>query len=103
MSDTPKIHATLSDLDASAKAGPFVQALKNNKRITFPDPGEMEWTEAIDLVDDITSNARAAMKKWLSEADYNKLLEAKLTLYQFSELGRRVGQHYQAILGEPGN
>lgn len=104
MSDTPKIHANLDDLDAAAQAGPFVQALNGGKRITFPDPGEMEWTAAEEFLQDIQSkNTRGMLEKWLSEADFKKLLDAKLNLYQISQLGKLVNNHYKAIFGDEGN
>lgn len=104
MTDAPKIHATLSDLDAASKAGPFVQGLNASKRITFPDPGEMEWTEAEEFLQDLQSqNTRGMLEKWLSEADFKKLMDAKLNLYQISTLGNLVNAHYEAIFGERGN
>lgn len=105
MTDAPKIHATLSDLDSAAKAGAFVQALNGGKRITFPDPGEMEWTAAEEFIQDIqgAASTKVMVEKWLSPADLKKLMEAKLNLYQMQELGRRIGNHYEALLGDQGN
>ncbi|WP_417372719.1 hypothetical protein [Glutamicibacter protophormiae] len=104
MTDAPKIHATLSDLDSAAKAGAFVQALNGGKRITFPDPGEMEWTAAEEFLQDLQSrDTRGMLEKWLSEADFKKLLDAKLNLYQISALGKLVNSHYEAIFGDQGN
>lgn len=104
MTDAPKINATMSDLDSVAQAGPFIQALSGGKRITFPDPGTMEWTKAEEFLEDLDkSNTRGMLEKWLSEADFKKLIDAKLNLYQIAELGRRVNAHYEAIFGPMGN
>jgi len=105
MSDAPKINSTMADLDSAAKAGSFRQALKGGKIITFPDIGEMGWIEAEEFAQDLmgAQSSATVMKKWLSEADYKKLLDAKLNLYQMNELGRRVMTHYESILGNQGN
>lgn len=100
MTDAPKINATMADLDAAAHAGPFRQALTGGKRITFPDPGEMEWTKAEEFLNDlIAASTQEMVKKWLSEEDFKKLMDAKLNLYQINELGRRIMAHYEAIFG----
>lgn len=104
MTDAPKINATLNDLDSGAQAGSFVLGLKGGKRITFPDPGAMEWTAAEEFLQDLQSqNTRGMLEKWLSPADFKKLLADKLNLYQISELGKLVNAHYEAIFGEQGN
>lgn len=105
MSDTPKIHSSLADLDAGSQAGPFRQALKGGKTIVFPDPGVMDWLEAEEFLQDIegATSTKGMVEKWLSPADFKKLVEAKLNLYQMKELGKKVGAHYKALFGDQGN
>lgn len=105
MTDKPQITATLADLDNSAKAGSYRQALNGGKIITFPDPGELGWEEAEEFLNDIQNakSTRKLVERWLSKADMDKLIAAKLTMYQMNELGRRVGEHYKALLGDQGN
>lgn len=105
MSDAPKIHSTMSDLDAAAQAGPYRHGLPGGKRITFPDPGEMDWMEAEAFLGDLegsTSN-REMLEKWLSKEDFKKLADSKINLYQLNALAQLVSKHYQAILGGQGN
>lgn len=101
--DHPKIHATLAGLDVDAKPEPFRFGLPGGKVITFPDPGEMEWTEAEDFMEQVQAGSnRAMMQRWLSEDDYQKLLDARLTLRQMAALGKAVGKHYEDVFGGPG-
>lgn len=105
MSDTPKIHSTMNDLDSASQAGPFRQSLKGGKIIAFPDPGVMDWLEAEEFLQDIqgAASTKVMVERWLSEADFKKLVDSKLNLYQMQELGKRVGEHYKALFGDQGN
>ncbi|NUP30348.1 MAG: hypothetical protein HOU01_01345 [Streptomycetaceae bacterium] len=100
-SDKPTIHATWAEIDKEAKElapGPFVQALPGNKRITFPDPLEMDWIEVEQFLSDVINRPNSeSFKRWLSEADYQKLADTKPTLAQVMVLAKRVQQHYGAV------
>jgi len=107
MADKPTINSTWADIDKDAKElapGPYVLALPGNKRITFPDPLEMDWIEVESFLSDVIDRPNSeSFKRWLSEADYEKLADAKPTLAQIMVISKRVQDHYGQIrdlLGE---
>ena len=104
MSDTPTIHAVLSQIETAASPEPFTLALSDNRRIAFPDPGDMRWEEAEQLLVDLSTPGRGRMvfRRWLSEADYDALMSEAITLKQMTALMDKLQAHYSAIFGQPG-
>lgn len=107
MADKPTINSSWADIDKEAKElapGPFVLALPGNKRISFPDPLSMNWLEVEGFMADILGSPNSeSFKKWLSEADYQKLEDANPSLAQIMVIARKLQAHYgqvQALLGE---
>ncbi|HET8536086.1 MAG TPA: hypothetical protein VFL73_02800 [Solirubrobacteraceae bacterium] len=107
MADKPTIHSTWAEIDKQASElspGPFVLTLPGNKRITFPDPLDMDWIEVEGFIRDIVSAPNSeSFKRWLSEEDYQKLADAKPSLKHVIVIARSVQEHYGAIadlLGE---
>lgn len=108
MATTPdriKVNDTLTSLDVQAAPEPYRFGLPGNKVITFPDPGEMDWNDAEKFMEDVTNpQARIVdlMKMWLSEEDFQTLLDAHLTLRQMLALFTKVGKHYGDVFGTLG-
>ena len=107
MADKPTINSTWADIDREAKdlaPGPFVQALPGNKRISFPDPLEMDWVDVEYFLSDVINRPNSeSFKRWLSEEDYQKLSDAKPSLAQVLVIAKRLQAHYGQIkdlLGE---
>jgi len=107
MADKPTINSTWADIDREASElapGPFVQALPGNKRITFPDPLEMNWLEVESFLSDIINRPNSeSFQQWLSEEDYQKLSDANPSLAQIMVIAKRLQAHYGQIrdlLGE---
>jgi hypothetical protein len=98
------ITASFADLEAEAKAEPFVYKTKAGVAIEFPDPFDMEFSEAEKFLSELVNmtDSEAALAKWLSEEDLATLLADKLTLRQMLGLINRVHAHYEAVLGTPG-
>lgn len=104
MSDKPTIHATLDDIEAEGKPEAFVFATKQGKRVTFPDVFAMDWIEGEKFLDDLSgdkSNSEV-MKRWLSDKDYQTLRDAGISLRGMGVLIQRVMNHYQGVVGTPG-
>ena len=103
MTDKPKIHATLDDLETEGKPEPYVFMTKENKRVTFPDLFEMEWEEAEKFLFDMENKPNSeVLKEWLSAKDLAALKESKLSLRQMNILLHKVMAHYQGIVGGQG-
>lgn len=107
MTDSPTINSSWAEIDKGAKEiapGPFVQGLPGNKRISFPDPLAMDWLEVEQFISEIINRPNSeTFKRWLSEADYKKLADAKPSLAQVLVISQKVQAHYGAIrdlLGE---
>jgi len=107
MTDKVTINSSWAEIDKDAKQlapGPFIQGLPGNKRITFPDPLEMDWVEVEGFLSDVINRPNSeSFKKWLSEADYQKLADAKPSLAQIMVIAKKVQAHYGAVadlLGE---
>ena len=95
--------AALDKLDGAAAAAPFRFGLKN-KLITFPDPMELDALETEKFLQDMQSISApmAALHRWLSETDYQAIVDAHLTGRQVMLLLREANKHYERALGEPG-
>lgn len=105
--DKPVISATLASLDVEAAPAAFVYGTKSGKRITFPDPGEMDWEQAEQFMLDISGNGgpvsnAEALEKWIGKAGLDALREDHLTLRQFMALMAKVQGHYASAFGTPG-
>lgn len=103
-SDNPLQNATLARLDKTEEPGPYEYIGRNGKtKITFPDPGEMDWLEAEEFLADITTEKDShVLKKWLSDEDYQKALGEKWTLREKNRVLRDVLGHYEDIFGTQG-
>lgn len=102
--DKPTIHATLKDLDQEVRPAPFTYMTKANKRVVFPDPGEMGWEEADQFTRDLNGAmpARTFLIKYLGEKGFEALEAEKFTGYQMTNFMTRVIKHYKEFLGAPG-
>lgn len=104
MSDSRKPDVILAQLEVE-EVGPYVVGLSNSKRISFPDPGAMNAFEADEFATDLMSAKSAAdvFKRWLSEADFQKLKEEKnFNLYKMKKLMSTLQKHYEAAFGTQG-
>ena len=107
MTDKVSINSSWADIDKDAKElapGPFVQGLPGNKRITFPDPLEMDWVEVEGFLSDVINRPNSeSFKRWLSAEDFGKLEAAKPSLAQIMVIAQKLQKHYGQIadlLGE---
>lgn len=102
--DKPTIHASLKDLDQEVRPAPFTYMTKANKRVVFPDPGEMGWEESDQFSRDLNSSmpAREFLIKYLGEKDFTALEAEKFNGYQMTNFMTLVLKHYKAFLGTPG-
>lgn len=106
--DRPTVHVTRSKLQPDTKAGPFVFGAKaedKNVRVTFPDPDDMPWQEAEDLLSDLLNpqvSPKQALLRWLDDDNYADLERLGLTFGEMRTLMDQVGDHYKAIFGAPG-
>lgn len=102
--DKPTVHSTTSSLDADAKVEPYVHATRGGKRITFPDPFEMEFEEAEEFMASLEGvKSSEVLRRWLSDGEYDLLKDDHLTLRQMMVLTQKVQAHYEAWLGDQGN
>lgn len=102
--DKPNVH-TLASLDVEAGAEPYVYMTKARKRVTFPDPGEMDAFDAEDMLisfSDPQVTSKEMLKRWLTETDFEALVAERLKLNQMLALIADVQRHYEAIFGKPG-
>ena len=103
MTDKPKVHASLTDLESEGKPEPFVYLTSKNKRVTFHDLFEMDWEEAEKFLFDMENKPNSeVLKEWLSAKDLAALKESKLSLRQMNILLHKVMAHYQGIVGDQG-
>lgn len=104
--DKPARVYTESDLDIEESPEPFVYQLKRTrKRVTFPPPGDLDAFEAEEFLFDLSNpqiRSREVLSKWLSEEDFAKFLEEKMSLKVLMGLISKVQEHYQAIFGPAG-
>lgn len=107
--DKPKIDLILSDLENEvSKPEPYVVVLKDGKRITFKDPFDFKVSEREEILG-IYDAARAGqaddldlLKKILSPEDYQKYVDADLSIRIHAALVERVMTHFQGALGNAG-
>ncbi|MFF5793678.1 hypothetical protein ACFY5D_16655 [Paeniglutamicibacter sp. NPDC012692] len=101
-----KVNANLSALDVESDVQPYRMALSKNKIITFPNPADMPWDEAEEFMAQITSpdvSISDVFKGWLSEEDYQKLIDEKLTMAQVTKLAQNVSAHFESVFGTTPN
>ncbi len=97
-----KVNASLSALDVESNVEAYRFALSKNRVITFPNPADMAWDEAENFMAQISNPdvlISDVFKGWLSEADYQKLLDEKLKLAQVTKLAQLVAKHYDEVFG----
>lgn len=95
--DKPKVHATVASLGGESTSEPFVLALTGNKRITFHNPEDMEWSKAEELArlaSSGTGTVSELFEAWLTEKDFEAFKAQKLTLRQVVDLAEQVGTHF---------
>lgn len=106
MTDTPRVNLTLAQLEQQAASPePFILALKDSQRITFPDLFDMPAEDGEQFLDELNKfgqNDFKFLEKWLSEEDFQKYKDAKITLRQHAALMNQVLGYYQASVGKPG-
>lgn len=104
MTDKPRTHFSFSDLDKIDTPEPFVYTTKASKRVTFPDLLNLEFEEAEKFQEELQAaggNA-GALRKWLSEEDYERLRADRLSLRQVNNLVQKVSAHYEGAIGTQG-
>lgn len=93
------IEALVSERDPK----PYVYKTQTGHEVIFPDPGELDWEEAEEWLEDMARMRNSeALAKWLSEEDYQALREEALNLRQMAKLLLIVQRHYGDIFGELG-
>lgn len=106
MSDTPNITDSWASIEKEVRATdakPYVLALPDSKRITFPNPGDMNWVEGEELVRfAMTAGNVDFFRKYLSADDFKAFSDLRPTLSQVLELSKRIGKHYEVIFGTVG-
>ena len=107
--DKPKIDLVLSDLENEVlKPEPFVVVLKGGKRISFKDPYDFKVSERSEILDVYEAARRGEaddldlLKKILSPEDFQKYLDADLTIRVHAALVERVMEHFKGGLGDAG-
>lgn len=106
MTEQINIHATLSDLDVEGGAEAFVFKLSETETLTFPSPEQMNWAEAEEFLQSFAEpgiKAQTIFKRWLSDEDYNALIESNLNMRQITKLVNLVTEHYNTVFGTSGN
>lgn len=95
--------AALKTLDGAAAVEEFTFGIRN-RVIRFPDPLSLDAEETERFMADMQdlSSPMTVMKRWLSEEDYQTLLDAHLTGRQAIVLLREANRHYEALLGDQG-
>lgn len=101
--DKPTVHASLKALENDASPEPFVYMTKANKRVTFPDPMELDAFEAEKFIGLLNNSANSVvLKQWLSAKDFDAIAAEKLTLRQLTRLIDQVQKHYEGFFGSEG-
>lgn len=102
--DKPVVHATIKDLDTEVRPSAFTYMTKENKRVVFPDPGEMDWEKADEFARDLNGSmpARAFLIKYLGDKDFGALAAEKFNGYQMTGFMSKVVKHYSAFFGTSG-
>lgn len=106
MSDTPRVTASLAALEAEAKSPePFILALPDSRRITFPDLYDIPVEESEEFLSQLKEHGQNDWKflqKWLSKEDFEAYKAAKVKLRVHAALMTQVLDYYQASFGKPG-
>lgn len=104
MSDNPLENSTLARLGKTETPGPYVYHSRTGKqKVTFPDPGEMDWIKAEEFLGDFASKKDSTvLQKWLSKDDYDTVLAEKWNLREKNAVLQDVAAHYEDIFGTPG-
>lgn len=103
MSDNPLEDATLNRLGKVEHPEPYVYVTKTGKKkVTFPDPGRMEWTEAEEFLIKLDRPDSQVLAGWLSEKDHETYLAEKLDRRQHIRVMQDVRRHYADIFGGQG-
>lgn len=106
--DKPQIHLSAKELDKEAGSGTapesYVYLTRANKRVTFPDPYEMDFEEAEKFLAELETfgNSTDALTKWVGVEGLEAIRNDHLTLRQMLTLVERVQQHYVSFMGSPG-
>lgn len=105
--DKPKVLGSLKSLqDKAAEVNREPARFKAGEGfITFPDPMVMDAFESDELLTFIMSpqtDSRASLKKWLSEEDFQKVVDAKLTRRALGSLMKQVQAYYDDVFASPG-
>lgn len=102
-SDSPTLNDTLASLEAEAiRPGPYVIGTAEG-RISFPDPGEMDWEKGEEWILDLGVKKDSDLfKKWLTADDFAKLQRSGLTLSGKVVLVNRLQKHYGPVFGAVG-
>jgi hypothetical protein len=96
---------TLASLDVEASPEPYVYMTRAGRRVSWPDPGDLDAFEADEFLaemDDPSIRLGPLLTRWLGDDAVADLKAEKLTLRQMSALLEAVKTHYQLILGTPG-
>ena len=100
--DKPKVHFTAAKF-VEGDVEPFVYMTKNNKRIAFPDPLDLNLEEAERMVVDFQAGRTStAMQRWLSDDDYAAIKTEVQSVRQWIQLSTDVQKHYEEFFGGPG-
>lgn len=91
----------LDHLDKEPKAKDFTAEIAEGVVITFPNPRNMSWQKAQRLAS-VAEEGAEVLELWLSEADYQALEEADLTMGAVEILMKEAGSYFEASLGTPG-
>ncbi|WP_172121315.1 hypothetical protein [Actinomyces faecalis] len=95
--------AALNDLDGAAAPGPFTFGI-GSKVVTFPDPMDLPAEETERFLTDMQSLSwpMEVFRRWLSDEDYQLLVDQRLTGRQAVLLLRQANRHYEAGMGSLG-
>lgn len=104
--DKPKVLGSLAAFSKEAAAfdrQPARFAAADGSFITFPDPMEMDAFESDDLLHVlINADSRVALKRWLSQEDYTKVADAKMTRRAMKAMVSKATTYYEDVFGGQG-
>lgn len=96
-------HGSIDALVSEHDPKPYVYTTKAGVDVTFPDPGELDWEEAEEWLEDMMRLKNSeGLTKWLEEDEYEALRQEGLTLRQMVKLMAIVQRHYGDIFGDLG-
>lgn len=96
---------SLTDLSGAATAEPFRFDTEGNGVITFPDPKDMDWVDAEELMslfDDGEAKPSDIFRAWLSDDDFAALQGCGLGFMSMVELVKHLQAHYSEVFGTSG-